>query len=245
MMNCVAIDDELNALGIIREFIKRLPDVELERAFTDPTLALQYISNSKKVINIVFLDIQMTRLNGITLAQHFSRDIHIIFTTAYPDYALQGFDMDVVDYLLKPFSFERFERAIQKAKSLIFAQQGKAEEGKLTQLPLRPAVDDFIFVKSGYKIVKVKLAEVLYIEGSGNYVTIHTISEKIMVLQNLKYFETQLTSYQFIRIHRSFIIALNHIDSIEKGWVRIKDKELPVSDGYKDNLDNFLRMTFK
>lgn len=242
MITCIAIDDEPNALGIIREFAKRLPDVELARLFTDPTEALQYISTSKKKIDLVFLDIQMTRLNGITLAQHFPDSIRIIFTTAYPDYALQGFDMDVVDYLLKPFSFERFERSIQKVKNLLSITEGNMSAPKNELIPVK---DDFIFVKSGYKIVKVKLGEILYIEGSGNYVTIHTISEKIMVLKNLKYFEVQLSACQFIRIHRSFIISLTHTDSIEKGWVRIREKEIPVSEGYKDNLDNYLKRNFK
>ena len=118
MIHAIAVDDEMNALGIIKEFSQRIADLDLVQTFTDPTKALQFTTSSQKPIDLVFLDIQMSRLNGLTLAQHLPENCRIILSTAYPDYALQGYEMNVVDYLLKPFSFERFERAVQKVRLL-------------------------------------------------------------------------------------------------------------------------------
>ncbi|MBK7097180.1 MAG: response regulator [Sphingobacteriales bacterium] len=115
MIHAIAVDDEVNALGIIQEFSSRISNLDLVQAFTDPTQVLQFLTHSKTKIDLIFLDIQMSRLNGLTLAQHLPKNCKIILTTAYPDYALHGYEMDVIDYLLKPFSFERFEKAIQKA----------------------------------------------------------------------------------------------------------------------------------
>lgn len=244
MINCIAIDDEINALGVIQEFVKRINDVVLEQVFTDPTKALKYITETKPQVDLVFLDIQMSRLNGLSLAQYLPKSAHIVITTAYPDFALQGYEMDVVDYLLKPFSFERFERSVQKVRSIVMLK-GKEPLPNSIYNRLMPGADDFIFVRSGYKTLKVKLAEIRYIEGSGNYVTLHTSTEKILVLQNMKTFETQLEPYQFVRIHKSFIIALNHIDTFEKNWVQINKKDIPIGESYKESFQLFLKENYK
>lgn len=242
MIKAIAIDDEKNALGIIKEFCLRIPDIELAEMFTDPLKALSFISKHQNV-DLIFLDIQMSKLNGLVLAQHLpSNKTKIILSTAYPDYALQGYEMDVVDYLLKPFSFERFERSIQKIRSLLNKTTSFIEKNSTR---LTPGVDDFIFVKTDYKTLKVKLAEVLFIEGSGNYVTIHTAKSKIMALQNLKLFEEQLQPYQFIRIHKSYIVSFNYIDAIEKNSVWIGSNELPIGESYKDVLKDFMNLNYK
>lgn len=242
MIKAIAIDDEKNALGIITEFCGRISDIQLVETFTDPVKALPYIAQHPDV-DLLFLDIQMTRLNGLVLAQKLpDENTKIILTTAYPDYALQGYEMDVVDYLLKPFSFQRFERAVQKARSVLNKPKDTREKYSRR---LTPAYDDFIFVKTDYKTLKVKLAEVLYIEGSGNYVTLHTAKSKIMALQNLKLFEEQLQPYQFIRIHKSYIISINYIDSIDKNSVRIANQELPIGESYREPFKEFMSHNYK
>lgn len=242
MIQAIAVDDEMNALGIIKEFSQRLPDLDLVQTFTDPTKALQFATASKKPIDLVFLDIQMSRLNGLTLAGHLPENCRIILTTAYPDYALQGYEMDVVDYLLKPFSFERFERAVQKVRLL---KTTASDSVPGAQKKIKPAGDDFIFVRTDYKTIKVKISDITYIEGSGNYVTLHTIKSKILVLQNLKKFEEQLMPYQFIRVHKSFIISLSHIESIEKGWILIDKQEIPIGESYREPFQQFLNRNYK
>jgi two-component system, LytTR family, response regulator len=242
MIYAIAVDDEMNALGIIQEFSQRLTDLELIQTFTDPTKALQFATASKKTIDLVFLDIQMSRLNGLTLAEHLPDNCRIILTTAYPDYALQGYEMDVVDYLLKPFSFERFERAVQKVRLLKSTVSDVVPEA---QKKIKPTGDDFIFVRTDYKTIKVKIADIAYIEGSGNYVTLHTIKGKIMVLQNLKKFEEQLMPYQFIRVHKSYIVSLSHIESIEKGWILIDKQEIPIGESYREPFQQFLNRNYK
>jgi len=184
----------------------------------------------------------MSRLNGLTLAGHLPPQSRIVLTTAYPDFALQGYELDVIDYLLKPFSFERFERAIQKARNIL--RQASPESSGQPAKRLVPGSDDFIFVRTDYKTLKVRLADILYIEGSGNYVTLHTLKGKILVLQNLKNFEEQLLPYQFIRTHKSFIVSLKHIDVIEKGWVRIGDQEIPIGDSMRESFNRFLKENY-
>lgn len=242
MINAIAVDDEMNALGIIREFSQRILGLKLKDTFTDPTKVLQFIKESREPIDLVFLDIQMNRLNGLVLAEYLPAHCHIILTTAYPDYALQGYEMDVVDYLLKPFSFERFERAIQKVRLLqnTITQSSSGIPGKI-----KPSSDDFIFVRTDYKTMRVMISDISFIEGSGNYVTLHTPKGKIMVLQNLKKFEEQLSPYQFVRIHKSFIVSLNHIDSIEKGWIKIEDHEIPIGESFRESFQQFLNNNYK
>lgn len=241
MINAIAVDDELNALGIIGEFSKKIPYLNLIQTFTDPTKALIYTADKSNKIDLIFLDIQMSRLNGLTLAEHLPEETRIILTTAYPDYALQGYEMDVIDYLLKPFSFDRFQRAVHKMLLL----KERIDPAKDNGEKLKPTGDDFIFVRTDYKTLKVKIADILYIEGSGNYVTLHTPKGKILVLQNLKKFEDQLKPYQFMRVHRSFIISFNHIDSIEKGWILINDTEIPIGDSYRESFQQFLNQNYK
>lgn len=243
MIKAIAIDDEKNALGIIKEFSSRIPDIQLIETFTDPVKALPFISKHSD-IDVIFLDIQMSRLNGLVLAQHLPEEkTKIILTTAYPDYALQGYEMDVVDYLLKPFSFQRFERAIKKVRSILNQQPSINTEKE--PLRLSPNNDDYIFIRTDYKTLKVNLADIRYIESSDNYVTLFTSKSKIMALQNMKTFEEQLLPYQFVRIHKSYIVSINHIDVIEKNWVKVGDKEMPIGESYKESFQQFMNTNFK
>ncbi len=238
MIHAIAIDDEENALGIIHEYSLSINDFKLHKTFVDPLKGLEYIQQNKE-INCVFLDIQMNKLNGIELAKKIQQDLKIIFTTAYPDFALQGFELDVADYLLKPFSLNRFNRSIEKARVLLQSESAK----KTTKLI--PDIQDIIFVRTDNKSQKIRIMDIAFIEGSGNYVTIHVGKSKFLVLQNLKSFEEQLMPYQFIRIHKSFIISLTHLDSIDKSSVKIGDINIPISESYKETFHQFLDLNFK
>lgn len=242
MINAIAVDDEMNALGIIKEFSQRIKDLILVNSFTDPTKVLEFVKTSRHDIQLAFIDIQMSRLNGLVLAEYLPKNCQIILTTAYPDYALQGYEMNVVDYLLKPFSFERFERAIQKVRILQNALNIDNTDGVGK---IKTSKDDFIFVRTDYKTRKVHISDITFIEGSGNYVTIHTMNGKILVLQNLKKFERQLSPYQFIRVHKSYIVSLSHIDTIEKGLVRVEKNEIPIGESYRESFQEFLNNNYK
>ncbi|WP_439506906.1 LytR/AlgR family response regulator transcription factor [Sediminibacterium sp.] len=237
MIHAIAIDDEENALGIIQEYSLSIHDFKLHKTFVDPLKGLEYIQQTKE-INCVFLDIQMNKMNGLELAKKINQDLKIVFTTAYPDFALQGFELDVADYLLKPFSLNRFNRSIEKIRVLL-----KSESAK--NIKLVPDIHDVIFVRTDNKSQKIRIMDISYIEGSGNYVTIHVGKSKFLVLKNLKSFEEQLMPYQFIRIHKSFIISLTHLDSIEKSSVKIGEINIPISESYKDTLHQFLDLNFK
>jgi DNA-binding LytR/AlgR family response regulator len=240
MIQAMAIDDEENALGIIKTYGEKLPHFKLIAQYTDPLEGLKHLMEHSNV-DLVFLDIQMNRLNGLDLAKSIPQQTKIVLTTAYPDYALQGFELDVADYLLKPFSFERFERSIQKVQALMHSP-GQETPG---QPKMKADQQDFIFVRTDYKTQKLRIMDITHIEGSGNYVTIYTGKTKYLVLQNMKTFEEQLMPYQFIRIHKSYIISLAHLDTIEKSSVKIGQTEIPLSESYKEAFQQFLDIHYK
>lgn len=237
MIRAVAIDDEANALGIIQDFASKIPDLELVSQFTNPVKGLTYIIGDPS-INLVFLDIRMAKLSGIELAQKLPDNVKVVITSAYSDYAQMGFELDVIDYLLKPFSFDRFERAVRKAR--IILHETNKNETRKSSPKLVPGHDDIILVKAGLKTVKIRLNEITYIQGSGNYVTIHTIKSKIMVHNTMKRLEETLMPYQFVRVHKSYIISFLHIDSIGANSVTVNQAEIPISDTMKDSFQSFL-----
>jgi DNA-binding LytR/AlgR family response regulator len=238
LIHAIAIDDEENALGIINNYSLSISDFKLHHVFSDPVKGLEFIQHNEQ-INCIFLDIQMNRLNGLDLAKKIKKHIKIVFTTAYPDFALQSYDLDVVDYLLKPFSLDRFDRSIQKVRALLLG------DDKKTIVKLKPDMQDVIFVRTDYKTQKIRIMDISFIEGSGNYVTIHVGKLKYLVLQNLKSFEEQLMPYQFMRIHKSYIISLTHLDSIEKSSVKIGEIEIPISESYKEAFHQFIDLNYK
>lgn len=240
MIQAIAIDDEENALGIIKTYAEKIAFFKLVAQFTDPLEGLKYLMENPS-IDLVFLDIQMNRLNGLDLAKSIQPQTKIVLTTAYPDFALQGFELDVTDYLLKPFSFERFERSIQKVRALI---QPKTV-GKTGLPKMKADPQDFIFVRTDYKTQKLRIMDITHIEGSGNYVTIYTGKTKYLVLQNMKTFEEQLMPYQFVRIHKSYIISVAHVDTIEKSSVKIGQEEIPLSESYKEAFHQFIDIHYK
>lgn len=229
MIRCVVVDDKPLAIDILNDYIGKIPDLILVFSSTNPLEALEYVM--KNEVDLVFLDIQMPQLNGVQFMKIVNEKCQIILTTAYAEYALDGYENNAVDYLLKPVSFERFYKAAQKAmRNFNIAAPIKPT---ITYEPTKPQ-NDYIFVKSDYKLVKIYTDDILFVEGMQNYVAIHTQTDKILSLQNIKKTEEQLPKKQFIRIHKSYIIAIKKIISIERSRIYIGDATLPLGDVYKE-----------
>ena len=233
MIRCLVVDDEPLALNILEDYISKIPFLELVKATTDPIEALTRVQDGG--IDLVFLDVQMPELTGIQFLKIANGKTKVILTTAYPQYALEGYELDVVDYLLKPIAFDRFYKAVQKAQSIIKPTAGQLAESAHVQQQQQDFMSDFIFVKSEHKIQKVYLHDILFIEGLKDYISIFTTNERIITLQNMKKMEETLPEKHFIRVHKSYIVALNKIDSIERSRIRIGDKIIPVGDTYRDD----------
>ncbi|MFD0751906.1 LytR/AlgR family response regulator transcription factor [Mucilaginibacter calamicampi] len=234
MIKCLVVDDEPLALNILEDYISKIPFLELVKATTNPIEALTRVQDGG--IDLVFLDVQMPELTGIQFLKIANGKTKVILTTAYPQYALEGYELDVVDYLLKPIAFDRFYKAAQKAQSIIKPVAGQpAEPAQQVQQQQQDFMSDFIFVKSEHKIQKVYLHDILFIEGLKDYISIFTTNERIITLQNMKKMEDTLPEKHFVRVHKSYIVALNKIDSIERSRIRIGEKIIPVGDTYRDD----------
>jgi len=234
MIRCLVVDDEPLALNILEDYISKIPFLELVKATTNPIEALTRVQDGG--IDLVFLDVQMPELTGIQFLKIANGKTKVILTTAYPQYALEGYELDVVDYLLKPIAFDRFYKAAQKAQTIIKPVAGQSTEVvQHVQQQQQDFMSDFIFVKSEHKIQKVYLHDILFIEGLKDYISIFTPNERIITLQNMKKMEDTLPDKHFVRVHKSYIVALNKIDSIERSRIRIGDKIIPVGDTYRDD----------
>jgi len=215
---CIIIEDEPLALERTSIFVKKVPFLHLNATFDNALDGLAYLQSNP--IDLLFLDINMDELSGIELLESSKINSQVIITTAYQEYALKGYELSVTDYLLKPFTFNRFLQAVNKAHENI----GKGSH----DVPL-----EFIFVKTENRLEKIMLNEVLYIEGMRDYRRIHTTSKKIMTLQNFKELEQIIPSNLVCRVHKSYMVALNKIESIERNRIRIADQLIPISETYK------------
>lgn len=233
MIRCLIVDDEPLALHILEDYISKVPFMELVKSTTNPIEALTMVQDGN--IDLVFLDVQMPELTGIQFLRIANGKTKVILTTAYPQYALEGYELDVVDYLLKPIAFDRFFKAAQKAQGIIHPAKTPAPVEQQFAQPQNDFMSDFIFVKSEHKIQKLYLHQILFIEGLKDYISIFTTTERIITLQNMKKMEDTLPSQHFVRVHKSYIVALNKIDSIERSRIRIGDKIIPVGDTYRDD----------
>jgi two-component system LytT family response regulator len=238
MIRCLVVDDEPLALHIIEDYISKVPFLELVKATTNPIEALTIVQEGG--VDLVYLDVQMPELTGIQFLRIANGKAKVILTTAYPQYALEGYELDVIDYLLKPIAFDRFFKSAQKAQGIIqpSTKSSSTEQPQaVAAAPQQPQDDfshDFIFVKTEHKIQKVYLHDILYIEGLKDYISIFTSQERIITLQNMKKMEDALPERHFVRVHKSYIVALNKIDSIERSRIFIGDKVIPVGDTYRD-----------
>ena len=237
-LRCIAVDDEPLALDIIQDYIERVPFLHFDGRFTSAIEAIDHLRHQDE--DLLFLDIQMEDLTGIQMLKVLPKRPQVIFTTAYESYAIKGYELDVTDYLLKPISFERFLMAANKAFERHAARDNLPEGAGGDMLIHNPRIDYF-FVRTEHRLQKINFRDILYIEGQGDYLKIVTPAERIMTLQNFKQMEEVLPDDRFIRIHRSYIIALDKIDSIERNRVKIGGQLLPLSDTYKDGFFSVLK----
>jgi len=226
MIKCIVVDDKPLAIDVLEHYIAKVPFLEVSATYTNPLEALNKVIEGN--IDLVFLDIQMPELNGLQFMKIVKGKCQVILTTAYAEYALEGFDNDAVDYLLKPVSFERFYKAVEKAQ---FVLKGLSNDDSRV---IHPQQDlNHIFVKTEYKLVRIAKDDILYVEGMQNYVNIYTPTEKITSLQTMKKTEEQLASPQFLRVHKSFIVATQKIDSVERNRIFIGEKVIALGDNYR------------
>lgn len=235
IIKCIAVDDEPLALDIIKDYILQVPFLKLLKTFKDGISALEYLSSNN--VDLIFLDIEMGGLSGTQLLKTLQTKPKVIMTTAYRNYAVDAFDLDVSDYLLKPFSFERFLKAVEKScRSMNGGQKNTTSAS---------GEKDYFFVKSGYKMLKVNFDDILYIEGLSEYIVIKTKSANIITLQSFKNIERTLPESGFVRIHKSYLVSLNKIDTIEGQNVIIANKELPIGNKYKKRFFDVISITGK
>ncbi|MFH6987729.1 LytR/AlgR family response regulator transcription factor [Flavobacterium collinsii] len=222
-LKCIIVDDEPPATRILENYIGKVSFLEKTAVFNDALKALEFLNTHS--VDVIFLDIQMPQLTGLQLSRIISREIKVIFTTAYPDFALEGFELNAVDYLLKPIAFERFYQAVSKlngdSKTEVISNNNSA---------------DFIFIKTDgkNKFVKLFLEEILYVESLQNYVCIHTLNQQIITHSSLKNVIESLPERNFVQIHKSYVVALKQIESTDSFSVFVNGKELPIGATFKD-----------
>lgn len=228
-MRCVVIDDEPFALDLIKDYIQRTPFLELTQFFSNPFKALDYLNREK--VDILFLDINMPELSGIQLIRALQSPPMVVFTTAYPEFAAESYEYNAVDYLVKPVKYERFLKSVSKASGLIgSAKQHHQSESTNVQ----DQSSEALFVKSGNQLVKILPGEILYVEAAGNYMCFHTRERKLMSLLTMKDVLGMLSSDEFVRIHKSYIIALKHLHAIERHDVVVNGKQIPIGITYRE-----------
>jgi two-component system, LytTR family, response regulator len=231
-LTCVIVDDEPLARNLLTEYVRKIPYLQLVEVCANPLAALEVLR--RQPVDLLFLDIQMPEITGLTLLKVLQQKPLVVLTTAYSEYALESYELDVVDYLLKPITFDRFLRAVEKAS------QRKTTGAPAPEPAGREPAAPYIFVKDGTKLVKIRLSDILYVEGLKDYVAIHTRQQKIVTLQRLKNLETQLPADQFIRIHHSYIVGLEGIDAVHKDKVQVGKVFLPISDTYRKPFKDFI-----
>jgi len=216
---CIIIEDEPLALEKMKDFVNKVPFLHLSATFDNALNGLTYLNNNK--VDVLFLDINMDELSGIELLESSKINSQVIITTAYQQYALKGYELQITDYLLKPFTFNRFLQAVNKAQENLVHRTFEVQP-------------DFIFVKTENRLEKIMLNEIVYIEGMRDYLRIHTVNKKIMTLQNFSELEKLIPSSLVCRVHKSYMVALNKIESIERSRIKIADQIIPVSETYKE-----------
>lgn len=225
MINCLVVDDEPIARAGLLEHIQQIDFLYPVAECKDAMEAAAWLQ--KKNIDLIFLDIQMPKLTGIDFLKNLPATPLVVFTTAYPEYAIQGFELDVLDYLLKPISFSRFLKSAMKAQDYLL----KVKRGAVTS-------DEFFFIKSNQKLEKIKMADVLYIEAMSNYITVHTKQKKYVAYLTFKGIEEKLPPGLFIRVHKSFLVSVNAIQTIDLNEIKLETCSLPISKSYREEVLN-------
>ncbi|HET6994380.1 MAG TPA: LytTR family DNA-binding domain-containing protein [Chitinophagaceae bacterium] len=232
MLKCLIVDDEPLAVDVIAEYIPKIPFLHLSASYNNGVEALMHLKKEK--IDLIFLDIQMPQLTGLQFMNLLQSRSQVIIVSAYNEFAMDGYEHDVTDYLLKPVSFERFYRGAEKAQR--FAELSARESSSLNA--------EFIFVRADNRMIKVNFADILYIEGLKNYISIYTHNNKrIITLQNMKTLEDLLPANRFIRVQKSYIVNVEKIDAIERQRILIGDKVIPIGEAYAPNFFSFIGST--
>lgn len=221
-MKCIIVDDEPLAIEVIESYVERMDSLELVGKFRNAIKAFDYIQSGEPV-DLIFLDIQMPKLTGIEFLKTLTNPPKVIFTTAYREYALEGFELEVLDYLLKPISFDRFMKAVSKALN----------QSKEVGVSTSAEGDDFIFFKCDKKMIRVCLKDILYVESIKDYVKIKTAEKEVVTHQKISVLETKLPANHFIRVHRSFIINIPKIESYSASEIELNNESIPVGRNYK------------
>ncbi len=234
-MRCIAVDDEPRALEIIENFTSKIDYLDLVGKFRNPLDAIDFLMQNE--IDLIFLDINMPDITGIELVKILSQKPMVIFTTAYSEYALESYELDAIDYLLKPFEFDRFIKAVIKAKKMYQPKSGAENKHAVHLSP----VDNKIQLKSGSETFHVKIDDIKYIEGLGNYVNVYLTEQKIATYISLKDFLKKLPKEDFVRIHKSYIISINHIKSFEKHQVKLDNKTIPIGKNYRKEFIDLMK----
>jgi DNA-binding LytR/AlgR family response regulator len=237
-IRCVAIDDEPLAIKVIEDYINQTPFLELVEKFTNPVKAFSYLNENDSEIDLIFVDIQMPDISGLDVVSKLRNKPLLIFTTAYSEFALEGFKADAIDYLLKPIDYPDFLKAANKAKEWIHTRRAKSPDVQSNK--------NFLFIKSEYKIIRINFNEIKYIQGMSEYVKIHlTHGKPIMSLLSLKSLEVQLPENMFMRVHKSYIVNLEEINVIERNEIVYDDGTvIPVSNQYKSKFQEFVDKNF-
>jgi DNA-binding LytR/AlgR family response regulator len=225
-VKCIVVDDEPMAREIVSSFIAKVGNIELVATCKNASEALEVLN--KQQIDLLFLDINMPEISGLSLAKSIHHKTKVIFTTAYREYAMEGFDLQVVDYLLKPISFDRFLKAVQKYFDLHASKETSAIRAPLEER------NDFIFVRSERKMVNVRFDDILYIESLSDYVKIYSKEGAIVTRETISNIESKLPSQKFLRTHRSYIVSIERISSYTNEYVELEKKAIPISRSYKE-----------
>lgn len=229
MITAIAVDDEPLALTIVEAFCHKVDFIELQKTFTETAEALKYLR--KYPVDLLFLDINMPAMSGIDFYKSVTQNTMVIFTTAYGEYAVEGFNLNAVDYLLKPFEFERFKRAAEKARDY-HAFLNNKDAG----------ADQYLFIRADYSLVKIAVADILFIEGLDNYLKIHIEGKKPLIARmSMKTMEEKLSAKEFIRVHRSYIVPFAKIDSVRNKVISIGNEEIPIGTNYVEKVEALLK----
>ena len=227
MIRCIAIDDEPLALQLINEYCTKIPFINLLQTFTNPDEAKSWLQQNDA--DLIFLDIQMPDVNGLQFYKSLTKKPQVIFTTAYSEFAVEGFNVDAIDYLLKPFEYDRFLKAAYKANE--YLDFLSSQEMQLAS----------IFIKVDYQLMKINLKDIDLIEGLDDYIRIHTKPRPVLTLMTLKSLQEKLHPKEFLRIHRSYIVPISKIESFGKNKVRVAGKEIPIGSSYTEVYQQLLK----
>jgi DNA-binding LytR/AlgR family response regulator len=224
-IDCIIVEDEPLAMERTKNFIAKIPELHLKASFENAIDAMSYLGENE--IDLIFLDIKMDEISGIQFLESVKVNAEVVITTAYDEYALKGYDLNVTDYLLKPFTLDRFIQSIEKVKHKISDKTASDLE--------------FVFIKTENRLEKINIDEVLYVEGMGDYRRIHCSDKKIMTLQTYSELEELFPKTKIVRVHKSYMVALDKIDSIERSRIRIQDEIIPISDTYRESFFSLIQ----